>query len=193
MMHRAGWSGPRVEHDGIRVVCLESRTRRPDDPSQDLVGQVMKTQLPPEAIAFIAAIRKQFGEPTSVVLRETSTLPAPTRSANEAMARTRIGHKPMRTHQAFPSRYLKAVSLNGKPLRVTIDRLENEEIGGEEKFVIYFQERDQGLALNKTNFESLEYLHGDSDDWPGKLVELYPDSTSYQGKRVACIRVRAAS
>ena len=99
----------------------------------------------------------------------------------------------MRTHQAFPSRYLKAVSLNGKPLRVTIDRLENEEIGGEEKFVIYFQERDQGLALNKTNFESLEYLHGDSDEWPGKMVELYPNHTSYQGKRVPCIRVRAAS
>lgn len=32
----------------------------------------------------------------------------------------------------------------------------------------------------------------DSDDWKGRRVTLYRDTTHFQGKTVPCIRVRAA-
>src|SRR5262249_49607313 len=68
--------------------------------------------LPPEAITFIAAIRKQFGEPTSAVLRETSSLPAPTGTANETRART---HKRHTQNEIKPATLFTAINRQGVP------------------------------------------------------------------------------
>ena len=99
----------------------------------------------------------------------------------------------MRAYQAFPSRFLKAASLNNRPALRTISEVREEEINGDNKHVVYFEEGPQGLVLNLTNWESIEDLHGDSNDWPGKVVELFPDKTKYQGKPVPCIRIRTAT
>jgi hypothetical protein len=97
---------------------------------------------------------------------------------------------PMRLHEAFPSRYLKAVDFGGKSKRFVVDRLGHEKMrDGTEKLVLYFRNEEQALVLNKTNFESIESLHGDSNDWPGCEIILRPDQTNFGGKRVAFIRV----
>jgi hypothetical protein len=93
----------------------------------------------------------------------------------------------------FPSKYLKAASLSGKPVTYTIHSFAIEELGDakERKPVLYFQEINSGLVLNKTRWQSIEDVYGeDTDGWTGKKLELYPDRTRFGGKVVPCISVR---
>lgn len=94
-------------------------------------------------------------------------------------------------NEVFPSNYLKASDLNGKTVRVTIDGVRMEELGGEMKPILTFQGKDRGLVLNKTNWARIAELVGsdDSDDWSGWVVTLYSAKVDYQGKRVDAIRI----
>ena len=48
------------------------------------------------------------------------------------------------------------------------------------------------MVLNKTNGQILaEEFGDDSEDWLGKVVEIYPDKTTFAGKLVSCLRLRA--
>ena len=99
----------------------------------------------------------------------------------------------MHIDSAFPSKYLKGADLNGKTVRVTIDRVEIEEVGdGERKPVLYFQGKDKGLALNRINADTISSSYGpETDDWGGQVVELYFDPNVYYGpKKVGGLRVR---
>ena len=48
------------------------------------------------------------------------------------------------------------------------------------------------LALNRTNFDAVADATGedDTDNWPGRQIELYPTKTQLGNKTVDCIRVR---
>lgn len=99
----------------------------------------------------------------------------------------------MKVSTLFKGKYLKAASLGGAPVRVTIESLTMEELGEdkEEKPVVYFQNKDQGLVLNRTNASVLADLFGDeSDGWIGKQIVLSPEKVSFQGRLVDAIRVR---
>jgi hypothetical protein len=102
-----------------------------------------------------------------------------------------------RKSDMFRGKFLKAADLNGKPLTVTIEAAQTEtlrnERGEEKKTVLYFRGVRQGLALNLTNWDSVADItnQGDTDDWPGYQVELYPTTTDLRGKTVDCIRIRA--
>lgn len=100
----------------------------------------------------------------------------------------------MRVGAAFPSKFLKHEDLQGRAVTVTIKNVEIEDVGDGEKPVVYFRQGKKGLALNKTNAETIVEITGtdEMDDWTGHSIVLYPDKTSYQGKRVDCIRVREA-
>lgn len=95
----------------------------------------------------------------------------------------------------FPSHYLKASDLNGASPTVTIDRLEIEPIGRdrEMKPVLYFQGKEKGLVLNKTNASKIAQLLGskDTDDWAGCRIKLYPTETEFAGETVDTIRIKA--
>ena len=150
--------------------------------------------LPHEAKILIATIIEKFGEPSMVTVRETSTAPAPDQSMTPQAHHTQLAQDTtMRSNDAFPSRFFKAAVLGNKPRPVIIDRLGNEELNGEDKYILYLRGERKQLVLNKTNWEAIEELHGDSEDWTGREIERYPDKTTYQGKRVACVRVRAAT
>jgi hypothetical protein len=97
----------------------------------------------------------------------------------------------MKIGAAFPGAYIKAVDLQGKRVQVVIDRVELEDIGGEQKPVLHFKGKDRGLVLNKTNSNAVVGIVGtdETDDWGGAAVVLYPSMTDFQGKRVACIRI----
>lgn len=98
----------------------------------------------------------------------------------------------MNINGAFPSDYLRASDLNGRAFTMNMARVELAKIGDDEKPILYFQGADKGLALNKTNAGTISDLYGDeTDNWFGRPIEVFPDQTDFQGKRVACIRVRA--
>lgn len=97
----------------------------------------------------------------------------------------------MNINGAFPSDYLKESDLQGKTFTMTMGRVEIAKLGDDQKPILYFQGAEKGLALNKTNANTIADAYGpETDNWHGKKLEVYPSETDYQGKRVPCIRVR---
>src|SRR4051812_43378292 len=99
-------------------------------------------------------------------------------------------------NEIFPSKYLKASDLAGKPLEVLIKDAPTEMLGSgndaEQKTVLYFLKGVKPLPLNMTNWDAVAAIAGDdTKDWPGHRVELYPTTTELKGKVVDCIRIRA--
>ena len=97
----------------------------------------------------------------------------------------------MDMNAAFPSTYLKAADLKGKAVSLIMDRVAFEDVGGEQKPVLYFRGTDRGIVLNKTNTNMIAEMYGyESDDWAGKKVVLHTERVPFQGKLVDSIRVR---
>ena len=97
----------------------------------------------------------------------------------------------MRISNAYPSTYLKAADLQDRNVTVIIDKIVMEDIGGDHKPVMYFQGKEKGLVLNKTNANNISYAYGDeTDDWPGRELVLYPTIVDFQGRSVDAIRVK---
>jgi hypothetical protein len=98
----------------------------------------------------------------------------------------------MKISAAFPSEYLKAADLQGRQVKVVIDRVEMRDVGDDHKPVLFFQGKDRGVVLNKTNSAVLEDAFGDeTDHWHGQKITLYPTKVDFQGKRVDAIRLMA--
>jgi hypothetical protein len=97
----------------------------------------------------------------------------------------------MKANDAFPSKFLKAADLGTRRVVVTISHVEVEKFDDGDRPCVFFQGKDKGLVLNKTNFNTIADITGeeDSDDWAGKRITLYATKTEYQGKRVDAIRV----
>ena len=102
----------------------------------------------------------------------------------------------MRKAMEADSKYLKAIMLpEDTPVVVTMASVETESLGqgrdAEDKAVLYFQGKDKGLVLNKTNGNTVIELYGaDSDDWVGQKIALFRTTTDYAGKTVECIRIK---
>jgi hypothetical protein len=93
--------------------------------------------------------------------------------------------------QAFPSDFLKAADLQGREVTVTMAGVQMEKLGDEEKPVLFFEGKDRGLVLNKTNANTIIDMFGpETKDWAGKRVIIFPTQTDFQGRQVACIRVK---
>ncbi|HEY9359192.1 MAG TPA: hypothetical protein VIQ50_02070 [Xanthobacteraceae bacterium] len=106
----------------------------------------------------------------------------------------------MTREEVFPSKYLKASDLKGKPRIVTIESAPYETLKGldgkeNQKIVVYFENVVKSLPLNATNFDAVCDATGcpDTEDWPGQQIELYPTKTTMGGKTVDCIRIRPPS
>ena len=81
----------------------------------------------------------------------------------------------------------------GRPVTVTISHVEMSDIGGEHKPILYFQGKEKGVVLNKTNAGSIVNLFGDDTEaWEGQPIILFEAMVSFQGQTVPAIRVRAA-
>lgn len=97
----------------------------------------------------------------------------------------------MNVNDLFPGSYLKADELGSARPTVTIERVVTEDIGGDQKPVVFFKGKTKGLVLNKTNALHIAEIAGstDTDDWGGTVITLYATKTEFQGKRVPCIRI----
>lgn len=98
----------------------------------------------------------------------------------------------MNVNTAFPSKTLKASDLNGSNVSVTISHVEIEKMGSDNKPVVYFEGKQKGLVLNKTNAKRIVEITGSSEteDWKGYVIVLYPTETEFQGDTVECIRIK---
>ena len=97
----------------------------------------------------------------------------------------------MNMKNAFPSTYLKASDLNGKPTSAVMADVKMETIGNDEKPVLYFRGKKKGLALNRINSSVIIDKYGEnSEDWQGSTLVIFPSRTEFKGEMVDCIRVR---
>lgn len=93
-------------------------------------------------------------------------------------------------------KYIAGDSLVGKSVAMTIDRVVVEEVEGqngkkEDKLVLYFAESAKGMILNKTNAKRIAKLFtGETDEWKGKVVELYTEPVKAFGETHNALRVR---
>ena len=97
----------------------------------------------------------------------------------------------MDINSAFPSNYLKAADLRGGRVTVAIDSVVIENIGDEDKPIVYFQGKEKGLVLNKTNANMITEIakSSETDAWVGVRVTLYSTRVDFQGRRVDAIRI----
>jgi hypothetical protein len=97
----------------------------------------------------------------------------------------------MRISAAFPSKYLKASDLQGRQVTVVMSHVTMETIGDDERPVLYFKGKDKGLALNKTNANTIADAFGDdTQDWRDGEILLFETSVEFQGKMTPGIRCR---
>lgn len=96
----------------------------------------------------------------------------------------------------FPSKYLKAVDLDGRDCTVMIERVVIDELvrrGGsrEKKGVMHLKGTEKMVVLNRTNAETIVKLYGrDTSGWIGKRITLYPARVTFGRDTVDAIRVR---
>ena len=103
----------------------------------------------------------------------------------------------------FDSTYLRWFHLQGKEVRVTIEKVEKDVeltvAGGVKKVapVVSFKNKGKPLVLNKTNGSAIAAIHGRKpSQWIGKKIVLYATTTKMfnpDTKRletVGCIRIK---
>ena len=96
----------------------------------------------------------------------------------------------------YGSKYLSAADLKGQRPRRKIGKVEVVDLKEKDgstrrKFVLYFENEDKSLVLNKTNATKLAMAFGkDNHEWIGALVELYAEMTSLgkEGVRLQPLR-----
>lgn len=102
----------------------------------------------------------------------------------------------MNFNNLFPSDYLKSGDIeDGDTMVLTITGLEMREIGqgdsAQEKPVLFFEEVEKGLVLNKTNATTITEMYGpETDGWTGKKITLFPTQVDFQGKSTMALRVK---
>lgn len=98
----------------------------------------------------------------------------------------------MDINSAFATKYLKASDLQGRDVTVKMGRVEQEKVGDDQKLILYFQGKEKGMVLNKTNANSIADVYGsETGDWYGQTIILFEQMVDFQGKRVPGLRIRA--
>lgn len=93
----------------------------------------------------------------------------------------------------FP--YIAGDSLVQKSVTLTMTHVTEEKLparNGKEvdKLVLYFQETDKGLVLNKTNCKTIALIYGgETEDWNGKQIELHAERIQAFGQWHNAVRV----
>ncbi len=98
----------------------------------------------------------------------------------------------------FDYTYLGAYSLDdGKDKTLTIKSHKVEEVKGdngrgEDCLVVYFEEEEKGMIMNRTNCRTIETLYRSPYpvDWYGKRITLFVDQVRAFGKVTDALRIR---
>jgi hypothetical protein len=102
----------------------------------------------------------------------------------------------MKKGDAYPPRFNSAATFGPKPRVITIECVRKEPFENDgkktEKPVMYAKGERSGYVLGPTKWDQVcEALdEEDSDRWPDRKVEVYPDTTFFAGKRVPTLSYR---
>jgi hypothetical protein len=102
----------------------------------------------------------------------------------------------VRVTELCPSPHLEPLDIGdriGDERTLTMKSVMVETVGSEQvkKGVLFFEEFDRGLVLNKTNSRQIAALYGsETKAWKGKRITVYRSETAFSGKTVGCLRVR---
>jgi hypothetical protein len=102
----------------------------------------------------------------------------------------------MKISEVFPSKYLTAADLCGKPYTLTIKTVTLEEMMTHDnkmvqKPVAWFVGAQKGFVMNSTNAHIIVGLYGDDTSaWVGQRITIYPTKVKAFGAMQDCIRVR---
>ena len=98
----------------------------------------------------------------------------------------------MKIHDVYPSQWLAAADVEDC-LTVTVKGLTFAEVGRdkEQKPVLWFEEVEKGLILNKTNWNNMVLItkEADSDDWVGHQVQLYSTKVQFGSDEVDAVKI----
>lgn len=73
----------------------------------------------------------------------------------------------------YPSKFLKSSDIKGTEPTYVIASLEVEEVGDGRKPVLYFQNEEKGMVLNRTNADTIAQFMGENtDDWLGREITV---------------------
>lgn len=105
----------------------------------------------------------------------------------------------MNIETAFGS-YLKAADIgDARPVvvisHVALEMISSGDNEKEKKPVVYFNGKEKGLILNKTNADTIRALTGtpETDEWTGFAIRLWVDpNVRFAGRLVPAVRVMAA-
>ena len=110
------------------------------------------------------------------------------------------GHDMPNINAMTASTYLKQHDVT-PPKIVTISRLETANLARDDqpkkiRWIMFFEELERGLVLNKTNLKRCAKACGseESDDWLGKKIKLFFDEeVEFGGEQVGGIRITSAN
>ena len=94
-------------------------------------------------------------------------------------------------NELYPSKYLKSDDLQGQRLTLQVAALKVEDVAENEfKPVLYFNGKQRGLVLNKTNAMLCGATWGeDYATWSGQWLELFAEPKLYKGNMVQGLSV----
>ena len=101
----------------------------------------------------------------------------------------------MKMNEVFKSRFLKADDCPTPRLftiaKLTVESVKNED-GESEKPCLWFEEVEQGMVVNRTNWTALMNItgHDDSDDWLGKQIVVVREMVQFGSRTVPALRVK---
>ena len=98
----------------------------------------------------------------------------------------------------FPSKYLRSADYEkGEETTYVISRVEVEKVGEkdgreERKPVLFFQNEEKGMVLNRTNADTIADLYGnDTEGWAGRPITVFVMRVSGPNGMTDGIRLKA--
>ena len=90
----------------------------------------------------------------------------------------------------FGGKYMNATHIT-ETFVGTVDRVDREDVDGNGKMkpVLYFEDRERGVVLNATRYETVSAMakSRDTDNWVGMRVQVKRGSTRFANKVVDCV------
>ena len=93
----------------------------------------------------------------------------------------------MNINDLYPSKYLKSDDIGNQRITLQVGAIKLEEVAAGEpaKPIMYFNGKEKGVVLNKTNALLCAHCWGnDTDTWTGQWLDLFVEPKMFQGKVV---------
>src|SRR5262249_36199132 len=139
--------------------------------------EVSRGRASKELITFVENFVEQFGWPDHPIVLSTGRVHRPGSVGDDAAIATEPKPKPkgklkMKMQDLFPSKYLRAADLKGKPRKVTIQDVSHDTFkdnGADVTKAVLHLSDGTSMVCNKTNFNMIAAISGEDDDanWTG--------------------------